>query len=264
MASESEPESGPAEPKASPSEATAAATAQPSDRPKKKKAKRPRPPIPRTEAEIDSPTKQTVGMLGILCVMTIIMWAFARGACNYHPPKETRVPRKVTTAELAHDPKDAAIELQQRWLTRDFAGALELATGDVELQLKKDQAACDAACLAKRPELEKTVITSAVIVDMSPLGSTARVTSIGLPDGKKAYVMHVGRGPDGLWKADQRAVDTAPPYVPPTSLPAETAAPPTTAAPVVSAAPAVSAAPSGSALHKSPAPKLAPAPAASH
>ena len=67
-------------------------------------------PIPETEEELDSPTKQTVGMLGILGLMTIIMWALARGACNYHPPKETRVPRKVTIEELAHDPKNAAVE----------------------------------------------------------------------------------------------------------------------------------------------------------
>jgi hypothetical protein len=278
MASESEPESGPAAPKATPSEAPVSAKAAPSDRPKKKKAKRPRPPIPRTEEEIDSPTKQTVGMLGILGIMTIIMWAFARGACNYHPPKETRTPRKVTTVELAHDPKNAAVELEQRWVTHDFAGALELATGDVAEQIKKDQAACDAACVAQKPALEKAVLTTGIVVDMSPLGATVRTTSIGVPGGTKAFVMQVTRGMDGLWKIDQHAVDTAPPYVVPTSVPnADSPAPaapstgsaapstgsaaPSTgsAAPALTASSAPSAAVSAAPLHKT-----APAPAASH
>ena len=254
MASESEPESGPAG--ASPavsSEAPPRAQAASSDRPKKKKAKRPRLPIPRTEEEIDSPTKQTVGMLGILCVMTVIMWAFARGACNYHPPKETRVPRKVTLAELAHDPKNAAIELQQRWLTRDFDGALELASGSVTQQIQHDKAACDAACLAKRPELEKSVLTSADLLDVNPLGGTVRVTSVGLPEGKKSYLMRLERG-DTLWKANERTPDTGAPFVPPT------AGAETTPAPAVSAAPALS---GKSAPGAASAPKQ-PAPAASH
>ena len=227
MASESQPESASAEP----SEAVVGA---PSDRPKKKKAKRPRPPIPQTEEEIDSPTKLTVGMLGVLGIMTIIMWAFARGACNYHPPKETRVARKVTLAELAHDPKNAAVELQQRWLTRDFDGALELANGPVVDQIKQDKAACDAACLAKRPELEKVVLTSAQIMDASPLGATARATTVGLPDGAKSFYYRMERA-DLIWKAAERTVDTGAPYVSPNAPPEMPAAPAS-----ASAAPAAS------------------------
>ncbi len=234
MASDSEPESSPAEPKAPSSEAPASAKAAPSDRPKKKKPRRPRAPIPRTEEEIDSPTKQTVGMLGILCVMTIIMWAFARGACNYHPPKETRVPRQVTLVDLAHDPKNAAIEMQQRWLTHNFDGALELATGGAALQIQQDKAACDAACLAKRPALEKTVLTSAVMVDVNPMGATARATSVGLPGGAKSYLVHLEHA-DTIWKATEIKVDTGAPYVAPTTLPAETAAPTESAAPAPAA-----------------------------
>ena len=251
MASESEPESASVEPKASSSEAPASAAV--SDRPKKKKAKRPRLPIPKTEEEIDSPTKQTVGMLGILGIMTVVMWAFARGACNYHPPKETRVPRKVTLAELAHDPKNAAVELQQRWLTRDFDGALELASGPVVDQIKKDKAACDATCLAKRPELEKTVLTSAVVVDANPMSATARVSSVGVPDGTKSFYYRMERA-DLIWKASQRDVDTGAPYVAANPTSAETPVSSASAATSASGAPA----PSGSAPHK-----VVPAPATS-
>jgi hypothetical protein len=252
MASDSEPESSPAD-----EQALKPAKAAVGDRPKKKKPRRPRPPIPRTEEEIDSPTKQTVGMLGILCIMTIIMWAFARGACNYHPPKETRVPRQVTLADLAHDPKNAAVELQQRWLTHDFSGALELVQGSAELQVQQDKAACDAGCLAKRPALEKTVLTSAVMVDVNPLGATARVTSVGLPDGSKSYLMtlvHV----EAIWKATDIKVDTGAPYIAPTTLPTTDTAPPKE-----SAAPAPSA--SAPVLHVAPIlHHVAPAPTASH
>jgi len=251
MASDSEPESGTAD------QAQAALPkAVPSDRPKKKKAKRPRAPLPRTEEEIDSPTKMTVGMLGILGIMTIIMWAFARGACNYHPPKETRVPRKETTADLAHDPKNAAIELQQRWLTHDFDGALELATGNAAELVKQDKAACDAACLGKHAALDKVVLTSAVMVDVNPLGATARVSSVNLPDGPKTYLMRMQRE-DTIWKAVDRLPDA--PVVPSTiesaapassgsALPAVSDTSSASAAPVVSAAPVAS----GAKLHHAP------------
>jgi hypothetical protein len=218
MASDSEPESGTA-----PAPKAASSSTPPSadDRPKpakKKKLKRPRPPIPKTEAEIDSPSKQTVGMLGVLGILTVVMWAFARGGCNYHPPKETRTPRQVTTEELARDPKNAAVELQQRWLTRDFTGALELANSNVAAEIKKDQAACDAGCLGERKSLADKVLTSAVILDANMLGATARVTSWGLPGGPKVFLMRLERA-DSIWKASERKLDDGvPPTLPTTAV----------------------------------------------
>ena len=202
MATDSEPESGTA------GEQQASVKSPPSvgDRPKKKKLKRPKLPIPKTEAEIDSPTKQTVGMLGVLGILTVIMWSFARGGCNYHPPKETRVPRAVTTEDLARDPKNAAIELQQRWLTHNFAGAAELVSGDVAQQLAQDKAACDATCLAARKDLDAKVLTSAVILDANMMGATARVTSVGLPGGPKSFLIRMERA-ESIWKATLRKVD---------------------------------------------------------
>ena len=203
MASDSEPDSGAAD------EQKASVKSPPtsvSDRPKKKKLRRPKPPIPKTEEAIDSPTKQTVGMLGVLGILTVVMWSFARGGCNYHPPKETRVPRAVTTEELSRDPKNAAIELQQRWLTHDFAGASELASGEVATQLQQDKAACDSACLAERKLLAGKVLTSAVILDASMMGATARVTSVGLPGGTKVFLLRMERA-ESIWKATLRKPD---------------------------------------------------------
>ncbi len=250
MATDSEPKSSTAE-EAKVSRATSASRppASASDRPKKKKLKR---RIPQTEEELNSPSKQTMGMLGVLGIMTIVMWAFARGGCNYHPPKETRTPRKVTTEELAHDPKNAAVELQQRWLTKDFAGALELATGTAADAVKADQAACDAACLAARPKLEQSVLTAGVVLEAGPLGATVRVTSVGVPGGPKVNLMRVTHG-DKFWTASEVKVDSGEPFVPAVAS-AEPAA-------SVSAAPSASAAaPSASAATK----LHTPAPAASH
>ena len=103
---------------------------------KKKTAKPPAPPPPLTEEEIDSPTNQTLGMLGVIGIMTLCMWVFARGGCNYHPPKESRDPRKVELVELARDPKDAAMEFELRWSTKSFGGAAELAKGPMVEQVK--------------------------------------------------------------------------------------------------------------------------------
>jgi hypothetical protein len=204
MATDSEPVSGAADEQLA--SAKSPAVANPGDRPKKKKLKRPKPPIPKTEEEIDSPSKMTVGMLGVLGLLTVIMWALARGACNYHPPKETRVPRSVTTEDLARDPKNAAIELQQRWLTRDFAGAAELATGEVAQQLQQEKAACNAACLAEKKSLSEKVLTSAVVLDANMMGATARVTSVGLPGGPKVFLLRMERA-ESIWKATLRKPD---------------------------------------------------------
>ncbi|MEO7033034.1 MAG: hypothetical protein ABI548_04275 [Polyangiaceae bacterium] len=247
MATDSEPKSSTEERKVSRASRPPASG---SERPKKKKLKR---RIPQTEEELNSPSKQTLGMLGILGIMTIVMWAFARGGCNYHPPKETRTPRKVTTEELAHDPKDAAVELQQRWLTKNFEGALELASGTAALAVKADQAACDAACLASGKKLADTVLTSGVVLEAGPLGATVRVTSVGVPGGTKTNLMHLTRAAP-IWKASEVKPDTGEAFVPS----AASAEPATSAAPRVSSA--VSAAPSTSAAPK----PHSPAPAASH
>ena len=258
MATDSEPESGGVDVEQASSAKPPVASE--SERPKKKKLKRPRPPIPQTEEEIDSPSKMTVGMLGVLGVLTVIMWAMARGGCNYHPPKETRVPRVVTTEELARDPKNAAVELQQRWLTRDFAGAAELATGDAAAQLQRDKAACNAACLAEKKSLAEKLLTSAVIIEANMMGATARVSSVGLPGGPKVFLLRMERA-DSIWKATLRKPDDGTPLPPLPASPHDL--------PAIQFSPASSASAAGSAAapaglpHMIKLPAAHPAPAAS-
>jgi hypothetical protein len=181
-----------------------------SERPRRKKAKRPKLPIPQTEEEINSPDKQTLGMLAVLGILTLIMWSFARGACNFHPPKESRRPRTVTTAELARDPKDAAVELQQRWATKNYAGALELSTEALSAEIKSEQAACDAnagACKKERAELAKKVQTVAALLERDMTTAAVRVTTLGLPGGPKTHLMRVERA-DSIWKVTARVPDS--------------------------------------------------------
>lgn len=192
-----------------PPEAEAARS--PSAAPKKKKKKKAAapPPPPMTEEEIDSPSKQTLGMLGVIGIMTMFMWIFARGGCNYHPPKETRDPRKVELVDLARDPKDAALEFELRWATKRWGGALELAKGPMLDQVKQQQKACDAnpKCAQQAADLRGTVQASAELLERDPMRSVSRVITVGT--GSKQAERHIIRVErDGsIWKTISREVD---------------------------------------------------------
>ena len=223
---------------------------------KKKKAKRPKPPLPRTEKEIDAPDRVTLVMLGVLCFMTIVLWLFARSACNYHPPRETRRPRAVKTEDLARDPKDAALEMQQRLVQLNFDGALELAADSAEADVKKQKADCAgkvAACAEKKKKYERTS-TTAVLLERDMASATVRATSVTHSAGKQANILTLERrGP--AWKVVSFKVDDGS-YQP---------KPPTELAPVPMALPSASApqaAPSGSVSVKLPVKPPAPRPPA--
>lgn len=174
---------------------------------KKKKAKPPAPPPPLSEEEIDSPTNQTLGMLGVIGIMTLCMWVFARGGCNYHPPKESRDPRKVELVELARDPKDAAMEFELRWSTKSFGGAAELAKGPMVDVVKKAQVACDRdpQCAQKASDLRSTVQVGAELLERGPMQSVVRITTVGAGPTQK-LLLRVERD-QSIWKTISREVD---------------------------------------------------------
>jgi hypothetical protein len=201
------------------------------ERRRKKKAK---PPVPTDEREIDAPDKLTLSMLGVMGIVTLALWIFARAACNYHPPRETRRPRAVKIEDLARDPKDAALEMQQRLLQVNFDGALELATGDAANDVKKAKADCMAKaadCAMKRKQMEKTVESTAALLERSSTDATVRVTTI-RPGGKDVSLLKLQHmGP--IWKVTSRGPDDPnfkpkPPDMPTMQL---LAAPPATAIP---------------------------------
>jgi hypothetical protein len=178
------------------------------DRPKKKKlkAKAP-PPPPLTEDEIDSPNRQTLGMLGVIGIMTLCMWIFARGGCNYHPPKETRDPRKIDLVDLAREPKDAAMEFELRLVTKSFGGALELAKGPIVDLVKSEQTACDkdAGCSQKASDLRSTVLTTGHLLERDPIHAVVRVITTGAGATQK-HIIKVEREGQ-IWKTVARDVD---------------------------------------------------------
>lgn len=198
-------------------EAGAEASAAPKK--KKKKKARPAPPPPKTEAQINSPTKQTIGMLGVIGILTFFMWIFARGGCNYHPPKETRNPRKVDLMELAREPKDAAMEFELRYSTKAYAGALELAKGSLVDTVKRAQAVCDADanCGQRASELRSNVAVSAELLERGPQTAIVRVITAGVGGKPERHLMSVERE-SSIWKVLERNPDDPSFKARPTSL----------------------------------------------
>lgn len=176
--------------------------------PKKKKKAKLAPPPPMTEEQIDSPTKQTIGMLGVVGIMTLIMFVFARGGCNYHPPKETRDPRKVELSELAHEPKDAAMEFELRYAAKGYGGALELAKGPMLESVKREQAACDktTSCAKRASELRATVQVAAQLLERDMMRAVVRVTTVGTGGPTEKHIVKLERDQQ-LWKVVSRQPD---------------------------------------------------------
>lgn len=201
-----------------PSEGSAAS--QPPLPKKKKKKLRAAPPPPLTEEQINSPTNQTLGMLGVIGIMTLCMWIFARGGCNYHPPKESRDPRKVELVDLARDPKDAAMEFELRWSTLRWGGAAELAKGPMVEQVKKQQQACDAdaGCAKKASDLRAKVLVSAELLERDGMHAVSRVTTTGTGSKPERHIIRVERE-QLIWKTVARDVDDGSFKPRPASLP---------------------------------------------
>jgi hypothetical protein len=199
MSSEESREEAKADPVRSPSEVAAEGG---------KKKKKKKAPLPRTEREIDAPDRVTLVMLGVLCVMTIVLWIFARSACNYHPPRETKRPRAVKIEDLARDPKDAALEMQQRLVQYDFDGALELAADSAEADVKKRKADCAGKvkeCAENKKKHERAATTAALLErDMG--SATVRATSDTPKAGKVTNILTVERR-GTTWKVVSFKVD---------------------------------------------------------
>jgi len=198
------------------------------------KKKKPRPPVPTDEREIDAPDKLTLSMLGVMGIVTLGLWIFARAACNYHPPRETRRPRAVKIEELAREPKDAALEMQQRLVQLNFDGALELATGAAADEVKKAKHDCQQKpqdCAMKKKTMAKSVESAAALLERSATDATVRVTTV-RPGGKDVMLNKLERQ-GAIWKVVSRGPDdpTFKPRAPDVPTLQMLAAPPPTAIP---------------------------------
>jgi hypothetical protein len=200
--SEAAPEPVPEKP-ARVKKAAAGAAPRKRRRPKQKR-------LPRTEEEIDSPKPLTLWLLGVMTSATLVMWGSARLACNYRGDAPKATPQ-LNTAALSRTPKDAAIELAQRWATQDYSGALELSKGQLAQDIQQEkQKACggnEAACKQKSAELAASVLTRGVLISQDSTSALVRVTSK-LPSGSKTVLLRLE--PEGpIWKGVERTADTA-------------------------------------------------------
>lgn len=178
--------------------------------PRKRRRPKQKRSLPRTEEEIDSPKPLTLWLLGVMTSATLVMWGSARLACNYRGDSPKATPQ-LNTAALSRTPKDAAIELAQRWATQNYSGALELSKGQLAQDIQQEkQKACggnEAACKQKSAELAARVLTRGVLVSQDSTSALVRVTST-LPDGSKTVLLRLE--PEGpIWKGVERTADTA-------------------------------------------------------
>ena len=202
--------------------------------PKRRKRAEPEKVVLPPEKAIGAPSRQTLIMLGVMAGATLLMWGSARFACNAHPA-QTRKPRDVTTAELSREPKGAALELQQRWNSYDFKGALELAKGGIAEELAKAQSDCEkdaAGCEAKRKAVQDQALATAALLSRGPGSAKVRVISRGGAGGNQTVVYTVEQE-GSQWKVSGRGAEDPTPAPKPAPAPA----PP---APSGSAAPAPS------------------------
>jgi hypothetical protein len=131
-----------------------------------------------TEQALNSPSPLTLRLLGVIFAATFIPWVGAKVACNRREGP-TRPPLELPVAELSKQPKDAAIELQQRAATNHFREAAELAKGDVAVELLAADARCQAEplpCEQARAR-SQTIFTRAVVVRRGPLVAEVRAES---------------------------------------------------------------------------------------
>lgn len=135
-------------------------------------------PPPRTEREVNSPSPLTLSFLGVVFLATFFPWLAAKVACNGREAP-VRQPPELSLDILSRQPKDAALELQQRAASGRYREAAELARGDAEKELLEADARCQKEpqpCEALRARADD-VTTRAVLVGRGPLLAQARVES---------------------------------------------------------------------------------------
>ena len=162
------------------------------------------PALPTTERELNSPNPLALRMLGVIFLGTFLPWAAAKVACNVReaPPRD---PPDLPVDVLSKQPKDAALELQQRAASGHYREAAELAKGDAAKELLDADARCQSdpkPCEALRAKADQ-VATRAVLVGRGPLLAEARAESH-VGDKIERYVMKL-EVDGGRWYVTARA-----------------------------------------------------------
>lgn len=161
------------------------------------------------EERVGAPSKNTVIMLGVICVSTVIMWAMGRAACNYHEPGESLTPRQVPIEERVRTPKGTALEFAQALTGADFEVASSLASGEGSALVEAGKSC--GAC-KREQELRASIFSVADVLSANRDEAYVAVTTVGGPLGRVERVLHLGRpesAPKRAWrvigKVDSRA-----------------------------------------------------------
>ena len=204
----------------------------------KTKSSRRGQPLAVDERAVNTPSRQTLGMMGAIALSTLIMWGAGRAACNAHPA-QTRKPREVSAQQLGATAKGAALEMQQRWSGYDFQGAQAFAGGDIARAIEQAAEGCEkdrATCDAKKDALKDQALATAIVLAQDAREATVRVKSLGGSTGKKTTIYKVVRNSEG-WKVTGTTSAPPPPPAPPPQ-PDNSASPEGVAPSAGSAAPA--------------------------
>jgi hypothetical protein len=107
------------------------------------------------------------------------------------------------------NPKDAAIEFIQRLRSMDYAGALEVASGDLTAELNKAKTDCAAKAneCAREREASAGRLTTAVVLVQDGFFADARVTTV-LKGVKETYRVRLRREGQ-LWKAVSKSTEAS-------------------------------------------------------
>lgn len=180
------------------------------------------------ERVINAPSSLTLRLLTVMFLATFVPWAAAKLACNRRDAP-ARAPLDLPVEVLAKQPKDAAIEIEQRIATGRYDAAAELAKGDLKAQLLAQHAACqtDPKPCEERRSQSGRVFTRAVVQRRGPLSAEVRAENT-LGEARERFELRL-EPEAGRWYAVSRA-----PFAGPLTEPLPVPPPSTGNTPVVS------------------------------
>lgn len=155
-----------------------------------KKGQSPAPPS-LDEAQINAPSMQTLIMLGVISLATLLMWAAGRAACNYHVEGESLTPRAVPLEGRTSTPKDVALEFAQNLSSADFETARKISVLAAVAAVSEAQKAC-GDCTAQRAS-KKQIFSVATVLRANNIDAIVQVRTVGAPGGEKIRIMGVER-----------------------------------------------------------------------
>ncbi len=161
--------------------------------------------VPQTEQELNVPKFQTIGMLGVVSFLLLILWFSARLSCNAHPD-QVREPKHFSTAALVKDPKNAAMEFHHAFETHDFTLATDLCAGALKETVDQRLQECEKdfeACEKRQKELANTIESLPRVTERQGNRATVEITSVYGGKETRGFTYTVVQN-QGQWKVTER------------------------------------------------------------